>query len=306
VCYSHTVSRLRHFVFAVVVLSGCSLDATFDGSRYRCELPVGQCPDGYRCSSEGLCELPPPPPKIDASIDDPDASIDDPDAEVSPPDATHPDASHPDAMPPPPPPPDAAPPPDAEVPTTSRTFGAARDTQLFSPQPGNNFGNWAEIKCASKSSPFVDSPVLFGFDTSSIPRDATVVSASMRLTVSGNPLESGQVSVYALREDWEEGFQDGTPGVANYVERLPGVDWSTQGAKPPSRGSSPVASFSAGQTFSSVDFALPRALVQSWVDNPDDNFGVILTCPSNTDVTFFTRAGGVSSQRPRLTVTYTQ
>jgi hypothetical protein len=311
---------------------GCSLDVDYSTGNWACsEQQV--CPGGYHCSSAGVCELDLQPivdasfpaEEIDATPDLADAAPGEPDARLadaaspdaaSPPDAAlppPPDAMLPDASPPPPPdampppPPDAAPPPppDASVPPTTVSFGASRDTQLYSPEPTLNFGNWAEIKCAERSTPSpIDSPVLFGFNIAMIPPGAHVVSATLRLTTSTEAVTNGPVNIYALREDWTEGTNDATPGVASYNQRKASTSWSSPGAGPSSRFQPAAAIFFPDHTQTSFDVALPPSVVQAWVDNPATNFGVVLTCPVGGAATFYTRGGGNAAQKPRLTVSF--
>jgi hypothetical protein len=191
--------------------------------------------------------------------------------------------------------------PDAALPVQTATLVAARDTQLYSPDPTFNYGNFAEVVCAA--SPTLDSPVLFGFDLGSLPPGAIVESAILRLTTANNALTAGQVAVFALLEQWAEGSQNGAPGAASYNERLPGVPWSAAGAMPPSRAGVAAASFAATSTMTAFEVPLPVALVQGWVDTPAANFGVILTCPSGQDAAFYAR-GSTASRQPRLVVSY--
>jgi hypothetical protein len=47
------------------------------------------------------------------------------------------------------------------------------------------------------------------------------------------------------------------------------------------------------------------ALVQSWVDNPDQNNGIIIADVSVSDgLVFESREAGTAGNRPKLTVTY--
>ena len=277
---------------ALLVISGCALDVSYSDSHYACDPRAAVCPSGYSCSSEGFCET-----RITPLVDGGDpadvALLDDgalpPDAPPGTPDARpRPDA----ATPPPdanaPPPPDAAVLPDANVPPQVVTLVASRDTQLYSPNPTFNFGDFAEIMCASDAA--VDSPLLFGFSLTSIPSGATVESAILHVTTSTNALTSGQVSVYQLLEDWTEGTLDGMPGVASYNQRKTSTNWSTAGAKPPSRASSAAATFVPNVTNTTFDVTLPKALVQGWVSNAGSNFGLVMTCSFNQDVAFYTRA----------------
>jgi hypothetical protein len=238
--------------------------------------------------------VPPPPP--DASVPPPP-----PDASVPPP---------PDASVPPPPdahvnPPDAALPPDAAPPPpTTASFTATRDTQLYSPDPTFNFGDFLEIICANETG--LDSPVLYGWNLSSIPTTATVQSAVLHISTSTNALTSGgSVTIYKLLQDWTEGAQDGAPGVANYNDRQVNTPWATSGARGGSRATNSSASFAPTSANTTYDVSLPVALVQAWVSSPGTNFGVVMTASSGQDVAFFTHDTTVASaKRPRLTVTY--
>jgi hypothetical protein len=40
------------------------------------------------------------------------------------------------------------------------------------------------------------------------------------------------------------------------------------------------------------------------VDHPAQNFGLVLTAPLGGSATFYTRDGGTTAQRPRLTVSF--
>jgi hypothetical protein len=199
-------------------------------------------------------------------------------------------------------PPDAALPPDAAPTPTTASFTATRDTQLYSPDPTFNFGDFLEIMCANETG--IDSPVLFGFTLTSIPTTATVQSAVLHISTSSNVLTGGSVTIFKLLQDWTEGTLDGTPGVANYNDRQVNTPWATSGARGGSRASSASASFSPTTANTTYDVNLPVALVQAWVSSPGTNFGVVMTASSSQDVAFLTRATGTASKRPRLTVTY--
>jgi hypothetical protein len=302
-------------------VSGCALEVDYDDSRYTCR-PSHVCPPGHTCSAQGFCEPNGGGDLADANPDAPDAIADAVTADADPnapdaapvPDAPDIDAPEPaDAAPGPdaPLPPDAAPPPDAPPPPpdagpppTTSTFFAVKDTQLYSPDPTANFGDFAEIKCFQRTSSPVDSPVLFEFNTSSIPDGAIVQSASLRLTVSSQALTGGLAQVFVLNEDWAEGSGAGNPGVANYNQRFAGVPWSTPGARPPSRGTTPIGSFAANQTFTSFEIPLSKAAVQEWISDPSANFGLAVTCPLDKGAATFNTRAGSNSVKPRLTVTY--
>jgi hypothetical protein len=132
-----------------------------------------------------------------------------------------------------------------------------------------------------------------------------VQSATLKITTSSNALSGGSVSIFRLLEDWTEGTADGTPGVANYNQRKTSTNWAGAGATGASRASTASATFTPNQTNKTFSVTLPNSLVQIWISNPTQNFGVVMSCSFNQDVAFFTRAASSASQRPQLVITYT-
>jgi hypothetical protein len=71
----------------------------------------------------------------------------------------------------------------------------------------------------------------FAFDLSTIPPDARILSAELRLTFS--VAASQPLTARAVTEPWVDGAADSSPGAASWTERTPGVAWTTPGAAPP-------------------------------------------------------------------------
>ncbi len=262
-----------------LALSACSLSVDYAGSRFVCDPPAGDCPGGFTCADDGIC---------------------------MPIGGLGPDADTADA----PPGPDAPPPPDAGV-TVTVTFGnrptsdvqnVTFDTTLDSANSGANFGGTSEIFCDSV--PVVNG--LLRFELTAIPAGATVVSASLELVTGGDALQEGTIQLNQMLEDWQEGNANGGAGTANFLERLPGTFWLAAGAAPPSSDALPAASFTPIGNFTAFQVALPPALVQAWVDQPEINFGLacFVSGQVDSDSDFASSEAGNSDERPELTVTY--
>jgi hypothetical protein len=294
--------------------TGCSLDVSFSESRYACARPSLACPLGYSCSERGFCEVGTPSPFLDGAIDSgddqpSDDASDEPsddssdgdgdggddtsdEADAAVVDAARPDAEVIDAALP------DAPRPDADTGPFTVSIVASRDTRLHGGERHLNFGATGELVCNGNP----DTPVLIGWNLSAIPSSATVDSAVMRLSTGDNALQGESASVFALLEDWNEGNQNGAAGAASYDQRKPGTSWLSAGARPPSRTTSPVVVFAPTQANQTFQVNLPTALVQTWVDLPAGNFGVVITCPFSNDVAFHSRS--VAGKQPVLVVTY--
>ena len=143
---------------------------------------------------------------------------------------------------------------------------------------------------------------LLRFDVSAIPSSATIVSASLRLALSGSSLH-GTIDINRVLEDWDEGMLAGAAGTASWNNRKPGIAWATAGAGQPgssdatSQGQIPAAALGV------MDITIAAALVQGWIANPASNFGITFSLTSGDDCRFASREGADGS-RPFLVVTY--
>lgn len=129
---------------------------------------------------------------------------------------------------------------------------------------------------------------LFRFNLSGIPAGSAITSAVVRLTVTKvpgfGPVNSA-FNLHRLKADWTEGAKSGfngapaTAGEATWNARLHTVaNWSAPGAAGDAEGT-PSASVQVGAAANATyAWSGPSLIadVQSWVDNPSQNFGWLL------------------------------
>src|SRR5205085_12567106 len=121
---------------------------------------------------------------------------------------------------------------------------------------------------------------------------------------------SGTYNLYALKRDWWEDqstWNSYGPGVNWEIPGGPGLNWEIPGAKGTlDRGTTVVGTVTApatGQRTITLN-AAGIALVQSWVDSPSTNNGLIIdnsTTVADT-MAFDSRDTLTASNRPKLTV----
>jgi hypothetical protein len=273
---------------AVAGISACSLDVSFDGSRYQCDPPAGACPDGYTCQSNGFCAED-RSPAADAGLADaadplaPDAAR--ADANVVPGTVTLTFGERP----------------------TSQVQGVTADTEIDSDNPNGNFGGDIRFYCGRHGAVLYVG--LLRFDLSAIPPGATVQSASLELWTGDDPLDNGTVQWHRVLESWTEGNGDktGPAGVANYSQRVQGTAWATVGAGAPGSSDQTIFAEQATPALNTpYTFVLPPSMVQSWVSAPASNFGMsCFVAPGiDSDTDFKAQASSFEDRRPELTVTY--
>ena len=143
---------------------------------------------------------------------------------------------------------------------------------------------------------------LITFDLSVIPSSATILSATLRLTVTqANPTE--MVAIHPVLEAWVEGSADGTVGEASFVYRQPLVMWSTPGASVPNSAAPSFTAFTPSPLGAQV-ISLDAGVVQGWVGDPSTNHGLVLIASGIASSRIAAKESSPGSSRPMLTVTY--
>jgi len=155
------------------------------------------------------------------------------------------------------------------------TYGTVVDATLKDPPMGNNFGSQPTLQVTRRNEALVH------FDLSSIDNDVSVQSATLKLYAQG--FGSANIKVHRARSSWSEGSvtyasfnQDYDPAIAGILNA------QTQNAQ------------------KSVEL---RALVASWINGTNANYGVLLETDDNV-ATNFKSSDASGSYRPALTVCY--
>jgi hypothetical protein len=164
----------------------------------------------------------------------------------------------------------------------------------------------------------VERRALVAFDIAgSVPAGATITEVSLELTMSRTISGAQTVNLHRVLEGWSEGPSDPTgqegggaasgAGDATWIHReFPNDNWMMPGGSfTGTVSSSQQVSANGDYTFAST--AQMVADVQSWLDDPDDNFGWELVIPSPGVASakrFNSRENTNASSRPMLSVTY--
>jgi len=157
----------------------------------------------------------------------------------------------------------------------------------------NNYG-------AATSLSFEGNPLL-RFDLSALAKTSRILSASLRVSISGS--QHGAIDVYPVLEAWTGGTQNGTLGVASYNQRTAGTAWSSPGCGAPSSRSGESAAEFPPNVTGEQTIDLPAPLVEAWIGAPSDNYGITLVQQSGDD-TRIVSSEGTDGSRPRLVLTY--
>jgi hypothetical protein len=197
------------------------------------------------------------------------------------------------------------------------TLRPVADTSIFSAYPTFNFGGGTTFTAGGR--PHGGSTrALFVFDIAhNIPAGAIIDSATLRLTVIAAPPSQPFNSTFdldRLTASWGEGTgtdrggRPAGPNESTWNNRFgtSGSPWSTPGGDYISTASD--TDFIAGTgnyTFSSTPGLVSD--IQSWLDNPADNFGWLLRSESESNLHTIRRfaSRNDSTRYPQLTVQYT-
>jgi len=141
-----------------------------------------------------------------------------------------------------------------------------------------------------------DKSALLKWDLSTIPAGARISSASVTLNVTNNSTENYQA--YEIKRPWVE-------SATTWRLYAAGNSWQIAGARGSLDRGTTVAGNVSPSAMGKQTFALSPNVVQSWVDSPASNNGIIIANETNTDGFDFTsRETTLSSNSPQITVTY--
>lgn len=183
-------------------------------------------------------------------------------------------------------------PPDAPPPQPATTDHAATaDTFLASDVPTGNFN--------AQTSALVDGDtlrvVVMKFDLSAISTNSVVTAANLHIWTDFD--QGADVTIYPLLQSWDE-------TQATWNQRANGMNWTTAGAAPPSRGTTAVGTVNPTSAATGYVVPITAATVQGWVATPANNHGIVFVTNQADGTRFSTREHANTAVRPFLRVTH--
>ncbi len=183
---------------------------------------------------------------------------------------------------------------DGVFPSTNYT--GTLDTRISSGTPTANAGTSIELRV--DGSP--DDSTLVRWDVSSIAAGSVVQSASITLNATNRT--NDVYELYELKRDWIE-------TAATWNVAMVGTNWGQAGAQAASDRGTTVLGTVTAPALGLVTIhlnAAGMAVVQSWINNPNLNFGLIFQdyVSAGDGGSFSSRETSTTTLRPKLTVTY--
>ena len=205
--------------------------------------------------------------------------------------------------------------PTAPVETHTVTLLPARDNTLYESDLGTISNGAGEHLFAGHTQKGEARRALLAFDLSGIPPGATVLSATLTLTLSKTIAGETPVSLHAVQADWGEGDSDAlgdegagalaAPGDATWLHAFyDTATWAAPGGDFAAVPSATTAVGGAGvYAWSSPALA---ADVAAWLADPASNHGWALLGDETAAATAkrFDSRESAPDRRPRLAVTY--
>lgn len=179
------------------------------------------------------------------------------------------------------------------------TYAGTADTMIRVKYADNNYG--AEASCEAAGDGFVGlaKEVALRWDVSDVPDGSTVQEALVTLNVTDDTVAAGYYA-YQLQRDWIE-------SEATWNQYRSGSNWELPGAQGTlDRNLTPIGKLIPTDPVS-YTFSLNPNVVQSWLDTPSTNYGILIANPDNSNrVIFDCRETSVAANRPMLTIRYSQ
>jgi uncharacterized Rossmann fold enzyme len=184
-------------------------------------------------------------------------------------------------------------------------YAGTRDASLDEAQPGTNFGEATVLMQLSAPGGQARSVTAWDGIHNAIPTGATVTSATITYHVSDT---GGAIAAFPLIRPWNEGD-------VNWIRARIADDtdqnWGLPGANEPNVDHWPatIGSFDSSEAGAAVMTLNETGVqfVQSWIDDPTTNHGILLISDSTSDATFVRSSEYVTPEmRPQLTVNYTE
>jgi hypothetical protein len=175
----------------------------------------------------------------------------------------------------------------------SMSYAGTTDTWLYSSSPTSNRGTVTTLEVDGAPG----KTAIVRWDTSTVPIGSTVREAFVELDITNKTTQKGYYA-YAMLRNWLE-LQ------TTWNVYASGSPWQAAGAQGFfDRISNPFGKITARAVGPHV-FSLDPATVQLWIDDPTQNYGIVLANPNNTDgIDFRSRETPAVEDRPKLTIVY--
>lgn len=180
----------------------------------------------------------------------------------------------------------------------SPTYTGTQDTYISESDPFGNFGQSSELKINGETSPGVSDAnhSLLKWDISQIPPGSEILSASLTFNVITNTVDA--YPVYQLLKPWV--FNQAT-----WINYAGGFAWEIAGASGPTDRGSQILTGFAPATSGPYMINLNRSVVQFWVDNPSQNYGLIISNGNGSSQAVIDSAeASTPSNRPKLSIEF--
>ena len=135
---------------------------------------------------------------------------------------------------------------------------------------------------------------LMRFDLSGLATTSTVMAVELHVFTTSDTGDA--VTVFPMLQSWFESS-------ATWNRRGANMAWATTGARPPSRGTTAIATFTPNTPNVEITTELDVATVQDWVTNPDNNLGIALTVAGSNEPIL--RSRQATTGKPFLRITHT-
>lgn len=183
------------------------------------------------------------------------------------------------------------------------TYSGTRDSHISQDEPTSRFGTASvcEVDGDEPRDSDLDLASLLQWDVSAIPAGTVVEFASITLNVLDE--SSSQYQLYNLLRPWQE-------EQVSWKAYRNANNWQVAGANGAlDRGSMGLGTFAPSKTglYKILLNEKGRAVVQSWINDPASNQGLMIARTESTNgVEFSCRESERAIHRPKLTITYRQ
>jgi hypothetical protein len=188
-------------------------------------------------------------------------------------------------------PPDTMPPDGPATPQTTDHV-ASQDTWIDSAFLNEDDNHGGTTTLLIDGSPAATG--LMRFDLSGLATTTTVMAVELHVFTTSDTGDT--VTVFPMLESWFESS-------ATWNRRGANMAWATTGARPPSRGTTAIATFTPNTANTEITTELDVATVQGWITDPAKNLGIALTVGGFNEPIL--RSRQAMTGKPFLRITHT-